>query len=82
MSKKISQKLTIFAFDDTYLYYTFTECVSNQYTHFDIIDMPDVTASYGTPLHFITFIGYFHTLLTTIHVWSIVSSTNIDRLSV
>ena len=28
--------------------------------------MPDVTASYGRPFDFITFFGYFHTLLTSV----------------
>ena len=43
--------------------------------------MLDVTASYGTPLDFIAFFGYFQ-ILTTIHVWTILSSTNFHRLCV
>ena len=34
-----------------YLYQTFTDCVSNQCWY---VKMPDVTASYGMPLNFIT----------------------------
>ena len=34
--KKISQKWTAFVFASTYLYQTFTECVSNQYVHFNV----------------------------------------------
>ena len=34
--EKISQKRTTFVFGNTYLHQTFTECVPNQYTHFDI----------------------------------------------
>ena len=65
-------------FGNTYLHQTFTEYMSYQYTHFDIliIDMPDVTASYGRPLIFIAFVGHFHTLLLTICV----SSPNFHRL--
>ena len=36
MYEKISQKWTSFAFGSKYHYQTFTECVSNQYTHFNI----------------------------------------------
>ena len=46
------------------------------------IDMPYVTASYGTPFDFIVFFRYFHIFLTIIHVWSIVSSPNFHRLCV
>ena len=42
--------------------------------------MPNVTASYGTPLDFIAFFGIFYTLLTTIHVWITVSPPNFHRL--
>ena len=36
MSKKMLQKRSAFAFGSIYLHQTFTECVSNQYTHFYI----------------------------------------------
>ena len=36
MSKKISQKRAAIAFGGTYFHQTFIECMSNQYTHFDI----------------------------------------------
>ena len=42
--------------------------------------MPDVTASYGMPFDFIAFFRYFHTLLTTIHVCSVVSSQNFYKM--
>ena len=42
--------------------------------------MPDVTESYGKFFDLIAFFRYFHTLLTSIHVWSIVSSPNFHRL--
>ena len=35
MSEIMSQKWTAFVFGVKYLHQTFTECVSNQYTHFD-----------------------------------------------
>ena len=41
-----------FASELFYLHQTFTDCVSNQYIHFN---MPDVPASCGMPLGFITF---------------------------
>ena len=44
--------------------------------------MPDVTASYGRSFDSIAFFGYFHTLLTTIDVCSILSSSNFHRLYV
>ena len=62
-----------------YLYQTFTDCVSHQCWY---VKMLDVTASYGTSFDFIAVFRYFHTLLTTIHVWSIVSSPNFHRLYV
>ena len=34
--KNTSQIWAVFAFDSTYLHQTFTECVSNQYTHFNV----------------------------------------------
>ena len=36
MSEKISQKWTAFAFGRAYLRQTYTECLPNQYKHFDI----------------------------------------------
>ena len=57
MSEKMSQKRTTFVFVRAHRQQTFIECVSNQYTH---IDIPDVPASYGTFLDFIAFFGYFH----------------------
>ena len=56
------------------------ECLFN--THIYYIGMPDVTASSGRSFDFIAFFGYFHTLLTSIHVQSIVSSPNFHRLCV
>ena len=35
--------------------------------------MLDVTASYGMTFDFIAFFWHFHTLLLTIHVWSVLS---------
>ena len=64
MSEK---KLTTFALGSIYLYQTFTECVSNQYT-FWYNYMPDVTASYGTPFVLLRLFGYFHTLLLCIDI--------------
>ena len=46
------------------------------------MDMSDVTANYVTLLDFFLSIGYFHTLLTAIHVWSVVSTPNFHRLCV
>ena len=46
------------------------------------INLPDVTASYEMPLDSNAFLDYFHTYLTTIHVWSIVSSSNFNRLCI
>ena len=43
-----------------FLHQTFTDCISNQYWY---VKMPDVTASYGTLLDFITYSGIF------IHFW-------------
>ena len=43
--------------------------------------MPDVSASYGRPFDFIAFLR-FHTLLSSIHVKSTVSSSNFHRLRV
>ena len=77
--KNISQKSTAFAFGNKYLHQTFTECVSNQYTH---IEMPDVTASYGTSSDFISFFNHFHTKLTSLHVCVYVSSPNFHNLCV
>ena len=48
-----------FVFGNTKFQQTFAEFVSNQYTHFDVSDMPDVTASYGTQLDFISVLGNF-----------------------
>ena len=63
--KKISHKWMAFEFGNTYIHQTFTECVSNRYTYFDMLD---VTASYGRSFEFIAIFGYFHTLLMSIHV--------------
>ena len=84
-----SQKWTAFELDGTYCHQTFTEWVFSQYTHFVYIDMPDATASYGTPFDCIAFFGYFHTLFclnccisTNLHVWSAISSRNIYKLCI
>ena len=45
-----------------------------------MIEFPGVTTSYGETLDFIAFFEYFYTLMTSIHVWSIVSSLNFHRL--
>ena len=37
MSEKISQKCMTFEFDKRNFIQTFTDCMSNQYTHFDIL---------------------------------------------
>ena len=55
MSEKISQKWAAFAFGRRYLRQNFTEYVSTQYTDREY-NMPDVAASYGMPLVFITFL--------------------------
>ena len=39
-----------------------------------------MTESYGTPIDFITFSRYFHRLLTSIHVWIVVSLPNFHKL--
>ena len=50
-------------FGSTYLHQTFTECVPNQYTHFD---MPNVTASYGKYLDSIALFLVFLNFLVSI----------------
>ena len=46
-------------FGNTYLYQTFTECVSNLYTFISKSDIPSVTASYGTVFDCIAFFWVF-----------------------
>ena len=72
--------ITFFFYSETYISTKLLQnlCLIN--AHFFYIDMPDVTASYGTPLDFMEFFGYFHTLLTIIYVFSVVSSPNFHRL--
>ena len=67
---KNNPKLTAFLFSNTYLYQTFTECVSNQYIRFDVLIL--LITSSGESIDFIALLKRFHTDLTTIHVWSIV----------
>ena len=58
--KKNHKKWVAFAFGSVYIQQTFTEFVSNQYTHkLWYIDKPDVTASYWTLFDFIVFLGIF-----------------------
>ena len=73
-------------FDNTNLCQTFTECVSNQYAHC-CIDMPDVTASYGTfwLMYKFCYVNMpdmtrgFHILLD---VWNVKTSSNCYKLCV
>ena len=44
--------------------------------------MPDVTSSYGTQFDFMSFFGYFHILLTTMHDRIIESLPNFQRLCI
>ena len=46
----------------------------------DCIDILDVTASYGMSFDSVAFLKNFHTLLTSIYVWSVVFSPNFHRL--
>ena len=62
-----------------YLHQTFIVCIFYQYWY---VKMSDVTASYGTLVEFIEFFRCFHTLLTTIHAWSVVSSPKFHRFYV
>ena len=79
--KNISQKWTAFVFDNSYLHQTFTEYVSNQYTHFDILTSQMWPQVMEWLLNLLRFFGYFHKWLLTIHVWSVVSSPNFHRFT-
>ena len=72
MSEKLNTKWAALAFGSKYLHQTFTECVSNQKTHFDISTYQMYCKLWNVLWLYCVF-GYFHTLLMTINVWIVVS---------
>ena len=82
MSKKLSQKWVTFVFGSTYLHQTFTECVSNQYTYFNIFICQMFLQVMERSLIWLRFFWNFHTLLTTICVWIAVFPPKFRRLYV
>ena len=80
MSKIISQKWTASVFSSTCFHQTFTKYVSNQYTHFDVLTCQMWLQVMKCSLILLSFFGYFHTLLTNIHVWIVASLPNFQRL--
>ena len=80
--KEITQKGTAFLFGKTNLYQAFTKCVSDWYAHFDILACQMWLQVKEYHLILLRFSGHFHTLLTSINVWIIVSSPKFHRLCV
>ena len=71
--KSVSQKWATFAFGSTYLHQSFTKCMSNLYTNFEILTCQMRLQVMEWPLILLRFFEYVHILLLTIHVWIVVS---------
>ena len=74
--KNTSHKRVAFAFGRTNLH------IHSQYIHFDILTCKTWLQVMEHSLIYCLFYRYFHTFLTTIHVWCVVSLPNFHRLCV
>ena len=68
ISEKISQKWAGFVFGRTHFHQTFTKCVSNQYTQFDVSTCQMELKVMESPLNLSRYLGIF------IHFWRVFMS--------